>query len=322
MQIEVLIKDLLYTHDCVIVPNMGGFVSNYKSAGVKNTPYAHFQAPSKFIVFNENLKIDDGLLTNSLSTEYGLTFAEAKKEIDLFVNRTNSELNKGNKIKFEGLGIFVKNSNNNIVFEPNISENLLADSFGLGEFEFPVLKNPEIIKKEARSFRDIDPERRMVIRKYVKRALIAAPVVASLFLIPANINKIQLSDISNIFHSTERNIVLTDIEPIVKEETSNPIEKQLEESVQKNVALKYVESEPVKSVKTYYIISGSFKSIENAEKQIATLKANKIDAFTIEGDGYFRVYLDKFENKENAENRLNALKQSNQLYNSYWIYSK
>jgi hypothetical protein len=35
MKIEQYISELLYKYDCVIVPGLGGFVANYKSATIQ-----------------------------------------------------------------------------------------------------------------------------------------------------------------------------------------------------------------------------------------------------------------------------------------------
>ena len=55
------ISDLLYTHDCVIVPNFGGFVGNRKSAEL-NKKTGSLSPPSKQILFNRKLTTNDGLL--------------------------------------------------------------------------------------------------------------------------------------------------------------------------------------------------------------------------------------------------------------------
>ena len=55
------ISELLFLHDCVIVPKFGGFVSNPKSAQLNKTTGA-LTPPSKQILFNPNLKTNDGLL--------------------------------------------------------------------------------------------------------------------------------------------------------------------------------------------------------------------------------------------------------------------
>ena len=51
MNIETYISDLLYRHDCVIIPGLGGIITNYRSAQIH--PVSHkLQPPSKSIRFN------------------------------------------------------------------------------------------------------------------------------------------------------------------------------------------------------------------------------------------------------------------------------
>ena len=54
MKIEEYISDLLFEHDCVIVPDFGGFVCNYGPAAID--PAKHlFEPPAKRILFNKGL---------------------------------------------------------------------------------------------------------------------------------------------------------------------------------------------------------------------------------------------------------------------------
>ncbi len=64
-QITQLISELLYRHDCVIVPGFGGFVSRSHSAGFNKGNNLLFP-PAKHILFNRNLIHNDGLLITSL----------------------------------------------------------------------------------------------------------------------------------------------------------------------------------------------------------------------------------------------------------------
>ena len=61
--IDYYINELLYIHDCVIIPGFGGFVGNHISAKL-NKASKTLTPPSKQILFNENLKTNDGLLIN------------------------------------------------------------------------------------------------------------------------------------------------------------------------------------------------------------------------------------------------------------------
>ena len=58
------ISELLFLHDCVIVPEFGGFIGNRKSAQLNKTTNS-LTPPSKQILFNTNLKTNDGLLNKA-----------------------------------------------------------------------------------------------------------------------------------------------------------------------------------------------------------------------------------------------------------------
>ena len=51
MNVEKHIGELLYDHNCVIVPDLGGFVANYAPAKIHPTQHT-FTPPTKNIVFN------------------------------------------------------------------------------------------------------------------------------------------------------------------------------------------------------------------------------------------------------------------------------
>ena len=72
MDVRVTISRLLEEHDCVILPGYGGFIGNYAPARID--PVSHsFVPPSKKILFNINLKQNDGLLCNRLVTDEGVS---------------------------------------------------------------------------------------------------------------------------------------------------------------------------------------------------------------------------------------------------------
>ena len=74
MKLEQYISKLLYQYDCVIVPGLGGFVANYKSATIQPVQNT-FSPPSKGISFNKNLNNNDGLLANFIAQEETVSFA-------------------------------------------------------------------------------------------------------------------------------------------------------------------------------------------------------------------------------------------------------
>ena len=88
---ETYISDLLYRHDCVIIPGLGVLITNYRSAQIH--PVSHtFRPPSKSIRFNVNLQEDDGLLANYVSSCESISFASAQSKIEHFVFSIQNDL--------------------------------------------------------------------------------------------------------------------------------------------------------------------------------------------------------------------------------------
>ncbi len=66
MDITAFIRELLFGHDCVIVPGFGGFIGNYTPARIDKST-STFYPPVKQISFNRNLNHNDGLLVGRIS---------------------------------------------------------------------------------------------------------------------------------------------------------------------------------------------------------------------------------------------------------------
>lgn len=126
------IQKLLFNHDCVIVPDFGGLITHYEP--VRIHPIRHsFLPPAKRVAFNEQLKLNDGLLISTLAYDKKLITEEAQRQVAQFVHHLQQELNQNRRFDLKGIGVFRLNAENKINFEYIENENLLNDSFGLPE---------------------------------------------------------------------------------------------------------------------------------------------------------------------------------------------
>ena len=66
------ISDLLFLHDCVIIPDFGGFICNYRSAYI-DADSGVICPPGKDILFNRNLTHNDGLLVNWIADKENIS---------------------------------------------------------------------------------------------------------------------------------------------------------------------------------------------------------------------------------------------------------
>lgn len=124
------IKNLLFEQDCVVVPNFGGFITNFHSAGL-HEQNGSLQPPRKRIAFNEILQFDDGLLSSYIAGKENRSRDEALSKIRSFSEHIWKELKLRKSFRFENLGVFTLNTEGKLVFEPDFRINFHAESFGL-----------------------------------------------------------------------------------------------------------------------------------------------------------------------------------------------
>ncbi|MDR1757305.1 MAG: hypothetical protein LBR65_10200 [Culturomica sp.] len=129
------ISDLLFLHDCVILPDFGGFICNYRSACVDEAT-GTIRPPSKDILFNRNLTHNDGLLANWIVNKEDTSYDKAMKLIEVFCEELKVRLNQRQRVVFGDVGVFYTDRRFNIIFESGDS-NFLADTYGMSEVEAP-----------------------------------------------------------------------------------------------------------------------------------------------------------------------------------------
>ena len=130
------IERLLQQHDCVIIPDFGGFVLQSISADYLEE--SHLFTPSrKEIVFNMTLTHNDGLLVESYMKQYSIDFAKAVSLIRNDVATMKNLLNDNSELQLGVIGMFFKNDGY-LIFRPDKhSDELLSlQSYGLPFFNF------------------------------------------------------------------------------------------------------------------------------------------------------------------------------------------
>ncbi|KAA3438100.1 HU domain-containing protein [Rufibacter hautae] len=126
------IKSLLYAYDCVIIPNFGGLITHYTPAKIH--PVKHmFSPPSKRVAFNEQLKVNDGLLISTLAQKQKWPMPQAQLAVAEFVVELKEQLRTQHRFELEDVGVFRYNAEHKLVFENLESDNFLEQAFGLPE---------------------------------------------------------------------------------------------------------------------------------------------------------------------------------------------
>jgi nucleoid DNA-binding protein len=332
MDISIYLIELLQLHECVIVPDFGGFVSNYHSARVD---YIHnnFNPPGKDIVFNSKLNKNDGLLINYISKSEGIAYSDSSKYVSEFVDGILSRLEKGEEISLKGIGKFHLDRYSKLIFEPVVTENLLIDVYGMESFHFKQLKH-ERYNNPTSGFANKDAVNVIFHTRRVKQLLVGVPIILALTLIPLSkdfekhnlfVNKqdtntatlslidsaIPVTDVkfTNSINSSVANNnkqVTTASNTTVKEKTSSII----------------TQPEIVKTSDSgsYHLVGGSFSNKTNAEKYYLEMsnKGFNTRLFTLP-NGYTRVTINSFYKRKDALEALNHIR-ANNLDSEIWLY--
>ena len=315
MQIEEHISDLLFEHDCVIVPDFGGFIGNYAPARVDEVKHL-FEPPRKKILFNKGLIQNDGLLANHLSIREQLTYAEALKHIALEVNRYRKELKESRRVVFENIGVLYMNESNNLVFQADEKVNYLPDAFGLSAFySLPV----EAEKPEQKESVVVQLHKeRSRIRPYAIAATVGA-LIASTFWFAFNQPNIAKEYSSlNIFSKKEAaQYVFT---------TDNSL-ANINRPIPKDSLVIYVKQPKALTIETsttsaYHIVAGCFKVYDNALNMISILKSKNVNAVIVgkTPEGLYIVGCGNYNSYTEAEAQLNSFRKN--VQQEAWVYTK
>ncbi len=270
MDVTAFIKELLFGHDCVIIPGFGGFIGNYTPARIDKSTNT-FYPPLKQISFNRNLNNNDGLLIGRISSSSGLNYADARNIVDEFVSGTRRKLEKGEKVVFDNIGIFKNNQEGNIQFEPDKSVNYYLDSYGLESFQCLPLAGYDVRKRIIKQ-NDKDPVAQVSIRKILWRAAIIVPLLSLLVVVPlktdlfkSKVETTTLNPLVTAEFESNKKAVDEGINELPK--SGEPIAVKTEPTPDKSAVPVTVEP-VVKELSGYFVITGSFKSKENALSQV------------------------------------------------------
>lgn len=134
------IKEALFQHDCVVLPNFGGFIVNYKSAEIQER---YILPPYRWLAFNELLKTDDGILSSFISQKENISRQEALIQIKDFATFVKNEIKIHQSYQLDDIGVFTINQEDRLQFIPDKQTNFYTESYGLEKiyFSFKETKN-------------------------------------------------------------------------------------------------------------------------------------------------------------------------------------
>ena len=303
--VEHYISELLFLHDCVILPNFGGFVGNPQSAKLNKTTEV-LSPPSKQILFNANLKTNDGLLITHISNQEGITQEIAKNEVANYATKIANKLNESKVLRIDKVGLFTLGKEGNIIFLQDSLNNYSLDSFGMkATHNKSVVRETIIEEKVAATIQTIRTQSNNP-KTFLRAAAVIIPLIALSYISITQQDKIntvytQMASLNPFENSIIAEPITKVISEVEIEVEAAPIVEIIEEEVAPIIIPKT----------TYYIIAGSFSEKKNANKMLAKLKKWDYNTELVPGGNLLRVSYNSFTNKADALIALHKIKQEN-----------
>ena len=326
MDITFYLVELLRLHDCVIVPDLGGFVTNYRSAEIDLARNC-FNPPVKDIIFTSKLSKNDGLLVNYISETEGVGYFEARQIISEFVDEIWSKLENGEKIEFQNIGSLQFDRNEKLIFEPELHENFLLDAYGLEGFQFPQLEHKEFIATK-RMFTDKEAVRPVFNSRKVKTLVVGISILLALILIPVSKNLWRNNPNTQVSSTTSIPVSIMGIPATTAVIDSGVVNKVTVtvkvDSAAIQPAVSQIQPQPVviQTNARYHLIGGYFKLRRNADKFFERLQASGFKSeLKVLPNGSFLVIVQSYADKNEASAALKALREA-EPETGYWMSVK
>jgi nucleoid DNA-binding protein len=303
--IDIHISTLLYHHECVIVPGLGGFVADPVPASFDEEKNMFFP-PSKEIVFNANLKHNDGLLISHIANIKAVSYEEAGSLVNEFVADVTQKLKSGKRVSLDKVGELSAEHDGTVAFTPDSNENFNTDAFGLSSFHF----NPHV-PYQRKTYR-LHPSVKRAARFKASHIAASVAIVAGLFFFSPEVKNPSIEQAGTFeFMIPVNNPVLTR-----EAEKKAAVEQTAEKLTETPAAVTNTDF----SEKRYFIIAGSFKREDQAETYCNNLrlKQGTEPAVIQSSNGRFRVAVNGFDDKADAIAALKSLR-GHKEFKHAWI---
>jgi Bacterial nucleoid DNA-binding protein len=302
---------LLISYECVIIPGFGAFVT-FSASAKKEERSEMWHAPKQWIGFNETIRHNDGLLANSIAKEKNVSYKEATILINQYVDQLEEALSSGEFVAIPFVGSFSLHPNRSIEFKPAVQPSCSLRNTGFSNFYFPSLSEIEKERKQDKPETVIPKVRTYA---YIKRACITAAAVVALFAVTIPTN-------DYLSNNGVQNAGMVSL-PAVNMEPAAP-----EEGVSNAIILPVQKEEPKTAInpaniRYYYIIVSSLPNRPLAKQRALEIKEQMLfQAGVVSSDEKHRVYVNRFEDKEEAEAFLQIFRQAYPKHQNAWLLSQ
>lgn len=289
-EIDQHIKLLLASHDCVIIPNLGAFIADYKPARVENQ-----EKPKKALLFNTHLKRNDGLLINTLVEGNQLDYRQAKEEVNHYVEEIITLLNTGESYTLEGIGTFQLDKAGFIQFLEHEDNEFLLENYGL-----PSVNLKKIIRNKTEKGQS---NKDKILNYSLKIAAAVILIFVVFYTSQSQLDNPKSDQASLNFISDTPSL------PEIQQATIAPTDSLITAPIEKEI----IHTPEIKQA-VYHVIIGSLTTQAAAQLHLNIFKQKYPfeDINIIQGNQRFRISAAQFAKQEEAQAYIKTLKSLDQ----------
>lgn len=359
IELERHIEILLLNNDCVIVPDLGGFMAHYSEAHYDDRDQM-FLPPMRTLGFNPALKMNDSLLAQSYIEAYDISYPEAILRIEDEVSELRQHIENEGSYELNDLGILKMNEYGNYEFEPCEAGILTPTLYGLSTVEMEPLANmtssfveaktrpikvESILENDAKEtvheekaqevemsssyFKDDNDDKVHIPVSVLRNIMAAAIAIFGFFLISTPLNNGPSKEMSMLNFDTE---TLTRILPkatiqgnaevkgIKASEVHNDAVVKYDNETTDNINKETVSVEREKTVPYYTLVLASQVSKKNASLYVEKLhKAGFNEAKIFTSHSSTRVIFNRYKTEAEAYNALREMREYTEFHEA-WVY--
>ncbi len=320
------IEHALMIHPCVVMPELGGFVT--QSIPAKFCRERHLATPpQQQLLFNPRLNHRDGLLEESYAHTYGVSLRKARIMLDDDIAALRHELVRKRSYAFGSLGVFELSNNGQIYFRPEQQSEFCLNhsAYGMTSVSLPLLSAAPItqtteavntigmIPSTERTIRDDKYFHLTISKRFVQVA--AAIIILIVGILPFR----SISENAQLEQQYSATFVPTELTAgklwhIHKEPVAEP-----EPEVKQTSPI----TAEAAAKRGYYVIVGTLHS---AEKALLFFETNHLNdakwsnAGILDGAPAHRIFTNHFENAQDAYTYIAKLRQEHPEFSQAWVY--
>ena len=343
IELERHIEILLLSNDCVIVPDLGGFMTHHCEAHFDDEDNM-FLPPLRTLGFNPQLKMNDSLLAQSYIEAHDISYPEAVRRIEAEVAELKQHLTTEGCYELNDIGLLSINEEGKLEFEPCEAGILTPALYGLSSFEMMPLygakpKSPQTtVEEDVAEEEEATNEEAITIRmSWVRNTVAIAAALLAFFIMTPHIDNseqpsvnmsqmslpIMMKEVSAI---PEKKLDAQSIkDTISKRDTVTVVSSTAEEEEPALTAAIEATPKPQTSTEqqsstTYCIVVASQVSQRNAETFVDQLTQAGIENVRIHvHNNIRRVICGSYATEAEAYNQLQNLRNTHKQLSDAWV---